>query len=82
MKQKDKEPGDIWWEVPESKTHMVEDIPEKILIDWRESSWSPVMINKQKIATKQKKTDINQRKRMWNHISWSNRKNQCDHPLW
>ena len=61
---------------------MEEDILGETLIDWMELSCSPIMINKQQIATKKMKTYTNRRKRIRNQISWSNKKNQCDHPLW
>ena len=31
-KEKDKESGDIWWEAPESKTHIEKDILEELVI--------------------------------------------------
>ena len=42
---KDKKSGGIWWETLESKTHVEKDILEEVLIDWRQSSHSLVMIN-------------------------------------
>ena len=40
-----KKSGGIWWEALESKTHVEKDILEEVLIDWRQSSHSLVMIN-------------------------------------
>ena len=47
---------------------MEEDILGETLIDWMELSYSPIMINKQQITTKQKKTYMNRRKQIWNQI--------------